>query len=105
MLRGMDLRFSGEIWHWRGPAPFYFVTVPEEQCVTLRDWAHASYGWGMVPVTAKIGDTVWETSLWPKDGAFIVPLKDRIRRSEDLDEGLTVEVELDLRTEARKETD
>ena len=33
----MRLRFSGEIWYWRGPSPFYFVTVPEEQCRDLRE--------------------------------------------------------------------
>lgn len=27
----MNLNFSGEIWYWRGPAPFYFVTVPEDE--------------------------------------------------------------------------
>ncbi len=28
----MDLEFSGEIWFWRGPAPWHFVTVPDEHC-------------------------------------------------------------------------
>ena len=26
----LDLQFTGDIWHWRGPSPFYFVTVPED---------------------------------------------------------------------------
>jgi hypothetical protein len=93
----MDLQFSGDIWYWRGPAPWYFVTVPEPQCEKLRSWSYASYGWGMIPVVARIGDTSWETSLWPKDGRYVVPVKARVRTAEDLDEGVTVAVRLAVR--------
>ena len=93
----MDLEFSGEIWFWRGPSPWHFVTVPDAQC---RDLAKAaalvSYGWGMIPVTAHIGRTSWTTSLFPKDGRYIVPLKDRVRRAENLDVGDTVTVRLSV---------
>jgi len=27
----MNVEFTGKLWFWKGPAPFYFVTVPEEQ--------------------------------------------------------------------------
>lgn len=84
----LDLRFSGEIWHWRGPAPFYFVTVPEEASHSIQAVASAvSYGWGMIPVTARIGATTWTTSLFPKDGLYVLPLKTVVRRAEGLDEG------------------
>ena len=36
-------------------APYYFVTVPEDEAQALHDVAHVSYGWGMIPVTARIG--------------------------------------------------
>ena len=49
-----------------------------------------TYGWGMIPVTARIGDTEWTTSLWPKDGAYVVPVKTWVREKEDLDVGDTV---------------
>jgi len=97
-MSAADLRFSGEIWYWRGPAPWYFVTVPERECVVLREWSHASYGWGMIPVRARIGHSEWETSLWPKDGRYVVPVKAHVRKAEDLDEGATVAVRLALRT-------
>lgn len=45
---GMELEFSGALWHWRGPAPFYFVTVPEEESLDLQAVSReVSYGWGM----------------------------------------------------------
>ncbi|MEV0563057.1 DUF1905 domain-containing protein [Dactylosporangium sp. NPDC050588] len=91
----MDLEFSGEVWHWRGPSPFHFVTVPEDECAALRSAAAlVTYGWGMIPVTARIGATTWTTSLFPKDGGYVVPLKDRVRKAEDIDLGDTVTLRL-----------
>ncbi|MBU2665186.1 DUF1905 domain-containing protein [Actinoplanes bogorensis] len=91
----MELEFAGEIWFWRGPAPWHFVTVPEAQCAELEAASSlVSYGWGMIPVSARIGRTGWTTSLWPKDGRYIVPVKTDVRRKESLDIGDTVTVRL-----------
>ena len=85
--------FDGEIWYWRGPAPFYFVTVPAEQSRELQSVsAEVTYGWGMIPVEVQIGDTEWSTALWPKDGRYVVPLKAAARRAEGLEEGDVVTV-------------
>ena len=93
----MRIEFSGTIWHWRGPAPFYFVTVPEEDCRELKAVSGAvTYGWGMIPVTARIGATTWKTSLFPKDGRYLLPLKDAVRRAEGLAEGDEVGVVLEV---------
>ena len=89
----MDLEFSGEIWHWRGPSPYHFVTVPEDDCAALESVAPmVSYGWGMIPVSARIGETAWTTSLFPKEGRYVVPLKDKVRAAEELEVGDTVSV-------------
>ena len=87
-FHGVALEFTGDVWHWRGPAPFHFVTVPDEQCAALSEVARAvTYGWGMVPVRARIGSTEWTTSLWPKDGGYVLPVKDAVRRAEQIDLG------------------
>lgn len=87
--------FAGEVWEWRGPAPYHFVSVPEALCDDVRDAADVvSYGWGMVPVTLRIGATTWTTSLWPKDGGYVVPLKDRVRRAEEIELGDVVSMVL-----------
>jgi hypothetical protein len=89
------LTVEGELWHWRGPSPFHFVTVPEAQCAELEEAARlVSYGWGMVPVEATIGATTWTTSLFPKDGRYLVPIKDRVRKAEGLELGDAVVVHL-----------
>lgn len=93
----MKLEFAGEIWFWRGPAPWYFVTVPEEYCHEMKAISgFVTYGWGMIPATVTIGKTTWQTALWPKDGRYIVPLKTVVRRAENLDQGDEVTVRLEV---------
>jgi len=94
----MELEFGGEMWFWRGPAPWYFVTVPEEECAELEATSSlVTYGWGMIPVSARIGATEWETSLFPKDGRYLVPVKAAVRRAEHLEEGDSPTVRLTIR--------
>ncbi|PZS03012.1 MAG: DUF1905 domain-containing protein, partial [Chloroflexi bacterium] len=60
--------------------------VPEEQSDDLHELGGAAtYGWGLTPVRVRGGDTRWETSLFPKNGRFVVPLKDAVRQAEGLD--------------------
>lgn len=91
----MILEFRGEMWLWKGPAPWHFITVPEAECGALEATsALVTYGWGMIPVTAQIGGTGWTTSLFPKDGRYIVPVKARVRKAEGLEIGDVVTVRL-----------
>jgi len=93
----MILEFDGEIWYWKGPAPHHFVTVPAEQCMALQDISKlVTYGWGMIPVQVQIGTSKWKTSLFPKQGRYIVPLKASIRKAEKLEQGDTVTVRLEV---------
>lgn len=91
----VDLAFSGELWFWRGPAPHHFVSVPDEESAAIEAAsALVTYGWGMIPVTARIGATTWTTSLWPKDGRYIVPVKAAVQKAEGLALGDMVDVRL-----------
>lgn len=93
----MKLRFSGELFHWRGPSPFHFVGVPEAESAAIKDVAAmVTYGWGVIPVRARIRGTGWTTSLFPKDGRYLVPVKDAVRRAEGLELGDVVPVSLTL---------
>ena len=91
------LEVTGEVWEWRGPAPYHFVSVPPELCDDVRDAAEVvSYGWGMVPVALRLGETAWTTSLWPKDGGYVVPLKDAVRAAEGVERGDVVTVLMEI---------
>jgi hypothetical protein len=94
----LALEFVNDVWYWRGPAPFHFVSVPDELCVPIRAVAPVvTYGWGMVPVIARIGDTEWVTSLTPKDGGYALPLKDAVREAERVAIGDVVTIRLTIR--------
>jgi hypothetical protein len=91
----VELEFTGALWFWRGPSPFYFVSVPEAESAQIQDAAAlVTYGWGMIPVSAQIGSTVWTTSLFAKDGGYVVPVKAAVRRAEHVEVDDTVTMRL-----------
>jgi hypothetical protein len=93
----MTIEFSGEIWYWRGPAPWFFVTMPADESHDLKEISNAvTYGWGVIPVHVRIGKTEWTTSLFPKDDLYIVPIKASVRKAEHLEEGDTVTIRLEV---------
>jgi len=86
------------LFYWRGPSPYYFVTVPAEQSNDIKAIsALVTYGWGVIPVIARIGATEWKTSLFPKNGGYLVPIKDRVRNAEALGQGDLVALRLEIR--------
>jgi hypothetical protein len=94
----MDIEFNGKIWFWRGPAPWYFVTIPEKQSRDLKAISgFVTYGWGVIPLQVQIGNTEWKTSLFPKDDLYIVPIKASVRKAENLKEGDDVTVRLKVK--------
>jgi len=78
-----EIVFDAEIIEWRGPAPFLFAPVPDEHIGAIRYAAMTeSYGWGVVPVMATVGDTLFATSLFPRDGGYLLPVKVAVQRAE-----------------------
>lgn len=74
-------RFEAEVIHWRGPAPFHFARLPADVAAAINLLAKSvSYGWGVIPVEAEIEGTQFRTSLFPKDGGYLLPLKDAVRK-------------------------
>ena len=95
----MILEFTGEMIEWRGPAPFYFIRVPAAESEQIREVASmVTYGWGVIPAEISTGTTNWSTSLIPKDGSFLVPVKKVARLDAGLELGQIVEltVEIDI---------
>lgn len=87
----MELEFAGELFEWRGPAPFVFVAVPEAHAELIAEVAPlVTYGWGVIPATITAGATRWTTSLFPKGGGYLVPVKSAVRKAERLEVGDTV---------------
>ena len=94
----MNIEFKGKIWFWKGPAPWFFVTVPASQSRGLKAISGlVTYGWGVITVHVRIGQTEWQTSLIPKDGRYLVPIKASVRKAENLDKGDSVTIRLEVR--------
>ena len=91
----MDLDFSGEVLFWKGPAPWHFVPVPDRESAEIEAVSQfVSYGWGVIPVTVRIGSTEWQTSLFPRDGTYLVPVKAWVRKAESVELGDEVAIRL-----------
>lgn len=91
------MTFDAELFEWRGPAPFYWLALPADACDYVSAEARlATYGWGAIPVRVRIGDTGWETSLLPRDGGYVLPVKKEVRSRERFGDGDTVRVAMSI---------
>jgi hypothetical protein len=96
-LRGVEATFSAELFEWRGPAPFFWLSLPPDACEYVRaEAAEATYGWGAIPVTVRTGATEWETSLLPRDGGYVLPVKKAVRVQEGFGDGDEVTVAMSV---------
>lgn len=90
--------FDATVIIWRGPSPYFFAPVPAGLAEAVRAGARAaSYGWGVVPVEALVGDVAFTTSLFPRDGTYLLPLKDAVRRKANVTAGDVIGVEMAIR--------
>jgi hypothetical protein len=97
-----EIEASGMVWIWRpsegsGATSWFFLTIAGEAAEQVRVRAPARRGgFGSVPVEARIGATIWRTSLFPsrEAGSYLLPLKVAVRRAEALVEGSAVTVVL-----------
>jgi hypothetical protein len=96
----LDLEFIGEVVYWRGPSPYHFVAIPEDECRDIEAVSSlVTYGWGVIPVRAQLGTTTWTTSLFPRKGRYLLPVKDAVRTAEEVEVGETVPVRLVIELE------
>ncbi|WP_428685638.1 DUF1905 domain-containing protein [Sphingopyxis sp.] len=83
-----EIAFEAEVIEWRGPAPFLFAVVPDEYVADIRYAALSeSYGWGVVPVMVSVGSSDFTTSLFPRDGGYLLPVKVAVQRAEGVGRG------------------
>lgn len=91
------LTFEADIIEWRGPPPYLFAPIPDHLVGEVHYAAReASYGWGMVPVTAQIGATVFATSLFRRGDTYVLPIKVAVQRAEGLRLGDRIAVTMEI---------
>lgn len=88
MTGKIEYAFSAEIWKYSGPNGWYFVSLPTDIALEIREnlkWQEE--GWGRMKATAKIGKSEWDTAIWfdKKHETYLLPLKAEIRKKEKLE--------------------
>ncbi len=93
----MEVTFAAELWLWPGDAGWHFISLPE----AVADDIHARFagsrrGFGSLKVHVRVGDTDWDTSIFPdsKAGTYVLPVKRLVRDREGIVAGDTVGVRL-----------
>lgn len=101
----LDLSFSftGKCWLWQeGKGAWYFITLPKDKSDEIKYFNENIHekrrGWGAVRVLVAIGNTTWETSIFPssKHKAYILPVKAEVRKKEKIAVGISVKVKLNV---------
>lgn len=88
---------KGEIFEWRGPAPFYFVALDSRAARIVKERARElSYGWGVIHIHGEIKKYAFDTAMIPKDGTYFLPIKDAVRKSLNLEVGDTISIQFNL---------
>lgn len=98
--RTAGYRFRAQLWLHEGDnAAWHFLTLPGDVSDDIEArTADQHRGFGSVRVRVTIGATTWTTSVFPdtKRGAYILPVKKDVRRSEDLAAGTGADITLEL---------
>lgn len=81
-------------------AAWRFITVPKKESEVIRKkYGARARGWGSLPVSVTIGETSWNTSIFPdkKSGTYLLPLKAAVRKAEGIFDDDTVAFSLTIR--------
>jgi hypothetical protein len=100
------IRHTAQLWRWSGGSGgnWFFITIDGEAGETLsatrlmrRLETGTARGFGSMRVSARIGESRWDTSVFPqKEGGWLLPVKAAIRRIEEIGEGDRVELVLEF---------
>ena len=100
------LTHTGPLWRWTsstGTGTWHFLTIDgaagEALSATalMRRMEKSIGGFGSLKVEARIGDSVFKTSLFPsKELGWMLPVKASVRKAEGVNEGDVVAVVLEV---------
>jgi hypothetical protein len=91
--------FESECWEWHARASWYFVSLPVGVADDIDDrFGHRAAGFGSIRVEVTVGDSTWQTSVFPDAGrgTLVLPLKKDVRRREGIGVGDSVKVALSV---------
>lgn len=97
------ITFTGVCWLWQAEkAAWHFITLPQDKSEEIKYFAENIHGkrrgWGAVKVRVTIGETCWQTSIFPSSqlDAYLLPIKSDVRKKENFSVGDHVNVQLKI---------
>lgn len=94
------MEFTSQLFEWQAQqsGSWFFLLLPAELADLIRDSSGPRAGFGSVRVTAQVGRTTWQTSLFPDKptGSYVLPVKKQVRIAEGIDSGDSITVQLEL---------
>ena len=95
----MKYEFEGVVRLWPANEKFFLLPLPKEISAEIFEVSEGlTAGFGSLKVEARIGSTVWRTSIFPdsKLGVFELPLKLEVRKKNSLGVGSVTLCEIEL---------
>ena len=98
----LSFTFSAQCWLWQADkASWHFITLPQDKSKEIKFFSENNSkrrGWGAARVQATIGETTWQTSIFPysQSKAYILPVKAEVRKKENISVDNMVEVQLKI---------
>lgn len=87
---GRDYTVRTQVWRYKGAASWYFANLSAKQSADIKSrYGSTACGWGSIRVRVRIGQTEWNTSLFPdkRSGTYLFAIKADVRKAENLSDG------------------
>ncbi|WP_125100275.1 DUF1905 domain-containing protein [Leucobacter chromiireducens] len=91
----MFVEFTAVPYLWEARTQTWvFVDLPEPLSADIAEIPRPRAGFGAVKVEARVGETVWRTSIFPAGGgsSYILPLKRAVREAAGIEVGEDVSI-------------
>ncbi len=91
--------FQAKVWLYSGKSAWHFISLPKALSAKIKKlFLGLERGWGSLPVRVKIGESEWQTSIFPdkKTKSYLLPLKAGIRKTENIKVADKVKVSIEI---------
>ena len=96
--KGIKYEFTAKVWNYSstgGTCGWYIACLPKEMSKEIREnLKFLEEGWGLLKMTAKIGNSQWATAIWfdTKLQTYLLPIKAEIRKKEKIETDKDVKI-------------
>ncbi|HCH24346.1 MAG TPA: DUF1905 domain-containing protein [Oceanospirillaceae bacterium] len=92
----LETSFDATVVKYQGKAAWYFASLPVDTSRWIKSMQSLRHGFGSVRVKVQIGQSEWQTSIFPdsKANTYVLPIKAAIRKQEGIDDGSHVNIHL-----------